>query len=381
MTGTLPSGSFVAYDKMEQASGKVGAVAGLRPRSTESDSYVVTEKVHGANFCAIAAFPGDVGPTAPVEVRFAKRNAIIGTAEDAQDLFGCRSSGLLAALVPRVEAVLRRMTQEVEEGQAAIVGVHIYGELFGGAYPHPDVEAVEGLRPVQAGVWYAPDLHFRGFDVAVEELSTEGLSRRYLDFNVAREVCLSAGLEFVEPLFQGTLAECLEIPYEFETTVPARLGLPPLPPGSDVNLAEGVVIRPAKEPRQPQTTTVNFKDSLRGLFKRKPAAFSERQYQNDDGKAGGSQEDLAWIEISALITEQRLANVLSKTGRVDPTDDRAFRQLLKDFKEDVVDELGDGTEAQLLRESPALQVELYKACRRVIARVLLTDLGSPGKQG
>merc|ERR1712060_1002264 len=87
------------------------------------------------------------------------------------------------------------------------------------------------------------------------------------------------------------------------------------------------------------------KESTRGLFKRKIAQFSEKRYQNDEwkkGKAGGggrapqlAAEELTRVEMMALVTEQRLANVLSKTGRVDPGDRAACRQLLEDLKEDV----------------------------------------------
>ena len=32
----------------------------------------------------------------------------------------------------------------------------IYGELFGGAYPHSEVAAVPGMAPVQTGIWRWP---------------------------------------------------------------------------------------------------------------------------------------------------------------------------------------------------------------------------------
>jgi hypothetical protein len=45
-------GSFVKYDKMGEDSGVVGASVG----TGASNAYVITEKVHGANFCIIASF-------------------------------------------------------------------------------------------------------------------------------------------------------------------------------------------------------------------------------------------------------------------------------------------------------------------------------------
>mmetsp|Transcript_61498 Transcript_61498/g.170520 ORF Transcript_61498/g.170520 Transcript_61498/m.170520 type:complete len:418 (-) Transcript_61498:52-1305(-) len=379
MASQVEVGAFVKYDKMGEDSGSVGASAS----SASSNQYLVTEKVHGANFCLIARL-GQAGLAGPAEVRFAKRTAILGSAEDAEDFYSCRSAGLLRRLGTCAEAVLRRVAQDgAPSGGAgeASLAVHIYGELFGGDYPHPDVKAVEGLQPVQVGVWYSPALQFMGFDVAVET----GLGRCFLDFDAARAHCEGCGLLFAEPLFRGSLSECLDFPIEFETTVPARLGLPALPSSAATgrNVAEGVVVRPCREPRgagggagAPAVPAARAgKESARGLFKRKIEAFSEKRYQNDDwrrGKAGGagaapalSEEDLALIEIQAAVTEQRLANVLSKVGRVDPLDQRACRRLLDDFKADVAESLEDADE-RLLSQSTALQEQLDQLCRDMI---------------
>jgi Rnl2 family RNA ligase len=173
--------------------------------------------------------------------------------------------------------------------ESKVAAVHIYGELFGGSYPHPQVEQ-EMSQPVQCGVWYAPGLHFQAFDVAVD---IEGV-RSFLSFEIAREACETCGLPFAVPLCTGTLSECLEYPVEFETTIPVRLGLPGIPVASDgtQNLAEGVVIRPLLEPpKDVIAQSGKISGAGRGLFKRKIAAFCEKKYQNNgwrEGKAGGT---------------------------------------------------------------------------------------------
>lgn len=393
-------GAFLKYEKMGEDSGSVGAVAGVAPGC--ADAYVVTEKVHGANFCIIASFVDEEEVERPglrrIDVRFAKRTAVLGRAEDAEDFFSCRSSGLLRALQPRAQAALRLLAERSTRSEGAttaqrrpgsLVAVHIYGELFGGAYPHPEVAPVPGMEPVQVGVWYAPDLRFMAFDLAVEEEEPGGsgvVQRYYLNFDTAREACESVGLLFAQPLAEGSLAECLDYPVEFVTTLPARLGLPPLPAGAEPNLAEGVVVRPRREPLQSRSggSGGRGKESLRGLFKRKIPTFSESRYQHDDwkrGKAGGggfglpvSEEELARMEITALVTEQRLANVLSKTGRVDPSDKVAMRQLLQDLKEDVREALGESDEAAVLQGSPALQAELDQLCRELITQAMKAEI-------
>merc|ERR1719401_2699278 len=131
------------------------------------------------------------------------------------------------------------------------------------------------------------------FDVAIETAS----GRQFMDFHAAQNLCENSGLMFAQPLCEGSLSECLDFPVEFETTLPARLGLPPPAPRAGAAQAGKV--------------------SLRGLFKRKIAAFSEKRYQNGDwkrGRSGGAGcaggggaltlEELARLEIGALVTEQ-----------------------------------------------------------------------------
>jgi Rnl2 family RNA ligase len=259
------------------------------------------------------------------------------------------------------------------------MAVHIYGELFGGCYPHPDVPKCPGIEPVQMGIWYAPDLHFMGFDVASEI----GGTRKFLQYDSAREVCEACSLLFAAPLFRGTLAECLDFPIEFETTIPTRFGLPPLSASvasEERNLAEGVVVRPHMEPTVNCTAGVRAgKESIRGIFKRKIPQFSEKRYQNDDwkqSKGGGggnvtvTDEEITSMEIAACVTAQRLANVLSKIGRVDPKNKEACRALLQDFREDVKEALED-KDRQALGVSTKLQAELDDFCKGVITQELL----------
>jgi Rnl2 family RNA ligase len=370
LLGADVSGNFVKYEKMAEDSGTVGASAvGC------SNAYIVTEKVHGANFCIIASF-APAGSDSVV-IRFAKRTAVLGGVEDAEDFYSCRSAGLLRDSAPCGEAVLRRLAAGATS--ETVQAVHIYGELFGGSYPHPDVAASPGMEPVQCGIWYAPDLHFMAFDVAVETSQR----RAYLSFDVARNACMQSGLRFAAPLLRGTLADCLGFEIEFASTVPGQLGLPLLSSvdGSARNLAEGVVVRPEIEPLGSHTEVRGRKESMRGMFKRKIAEFNEKRYQNNDwkkGKAGRGgranstvdDEKLAAIEIAALVTQQRLANVLSKIGRVNPKDREACRALLQDLKEDVAEAL-DSHDLEILQRSTRLKANLDEWCRALITQELL----------
>ena len=50
---------------------------------------------------------------------------------------------------------------------AGVEHVFLYGELYGGQYPHPDVDPVPGLQAVQTGVYYSPHIEFCAFDLRV----------------------------------------------------------------------------------------------------------------------------------------------------------------------------------------------------------------------
>merc|ERR1712217_1022580 len=98
-------------------------------------------------------------------------------------------------------------------------------------------------------------------------------------------------------------------------------GYPPLPLGAGGNLAEGVVIRPQSEPLKRPGAGAGRKESARGLFKQKIAAFSEKRYQNNEwqkGKAGHAgvasgvtDVERSRYEVIANVTDVRLAAVLS----------------------------------------------------------------------
>merc|ERR1719265_736194 len=119
-----------------------------------------------------------------------------------------------------------------------------------------------------------------------------------------------------------------------------------------------------------------MKVSGRGLFKRKIEAFSEKKYQNNEfkkGRSGGAgrsngaanSQEVVSYEVAACVTEQRLAKALSKTGRVDPRNKSACRQLLADLKVDVHEALDDG-DRQVLLNSPELQDALDQQCKELI---------------
>jgi Rnl2 family RNA ligase len=188
--------------------------------------------------------------------------------------------------------------------------VRVYGEIFGGLYEHPDVEKVSGATRVQKGVEYCPDNRFIAFDIMVND--------RYVK---------DAELLHCEPLHVGTLQECLSMNQEFETTIPATLGLPL----KENNKAEGLVIKPENG-----TYLGNGK---RAIIKKKSSAFSEVSKSKAKKNPILALSDPALKEVAdrlgEYITENRLRNVLSHLGELEPSD---FGKVLKTFNADVLEE-------------------------------------------
>ena len=279
-------------------------------RQLSAKNWAVTEKIHGANFCFVATSE---------DVFCAKRKSILAPDDE---FFGYKR--VRAKLIGQVQ----QLFSELKEVYENINSLFIYGELFGGSYPHEDVPPVAGLEAVQTGIHYCPDLEFCVFDIAWDVEGTFS----FLDFEMTIDLSQKHEFFHAMPLYTGTFQECLDYEIGFDSTVPQALGLPPLP---IANTAEGVVIRPL--------TNVLVKTSKglrRPLLKRKIPKFSE------DARYKGSQKkerknfvpsmDLLEWRMLELLTEQRLDNVLSKTGRLTEENlAEVTRELVGDIWEEL----------------------------------------------
>lgn len=242
--------------------------------------WVALEKVHGAQM---------VVAVAEREVRFGKRKAWL--AHD-DPFFGWQL--LRAPLTLAVQAAQARLAAHT---------VVLYGELYGGSYPHPDVAPVPGLSPVQTGIWYAPDLRYAVFDVLVaagEDDEGEFLAHREVTA-LARDI----GLDSPPVLLTGPRPAALMVPVRQPTRVPAALGLPELAG----NLAEGVVLKPDARARP----------SSRVVYKQKIAEFDEQRFGESEAFDDNQRLDLADLIAHArrLVNPPRIASAVSKWGHAD----------------------------------------------------------------
>ncbi len=157
--------SYVSYEKIRESLNQLN-LSESDYRLLKKSNWVVTEKVHGANFGIT---------TNGVEVQFAKRKELL---QPGEDFFGYLSQ----------KSVLEEKAKDIfTKLKKSLLNLHritIYGELFGGEYPHPDVRAVSDVQAVQTGVYYSPKVEYYAFDIAIQD--SDSAKQIYLDYDVAR---------------------------------------------------------------------------------------------------------------------------------------------------------------------------------------------------
>jgi Rnl2 family RNA ligase len=284
-------------------------------RVLDKHVWVASEKIHGANLCIC---------TDGIEMSVAKRRAVL----DAGDpFFGYKRA--IAPLVPAVRALVRQL-----DGAAWVL---VYGELFGGHYPHPRVAAVDGLEPVQTAIHYCPDVRFCAFDLAIVDAAGEG---RFLSYRRAADLFMSCGIPVAPTLRTGRFDELLELPVTFATRVPEQLGLPAL---AD-NWAEGMVIKP-------WDLEAPLGDA-RYVLKRKRPAFAETREELPAASFAvasvGDALEVAEAALTAMLTEQRVQSAISKVGLPHPGDpaagvDAIAAEVLADLRAEL-----DGKHGELV---------------------------------
>jgi hypothetical protein len=235
------------------------------------------------------------------------------------------------------------LTAAIQAAKARL-GAHtvvLYGELYGGAYPHPDVPAVPGLAPVQTGIWYAPDLRYAMFDALVaagEDDEGEFLAHREV-VALAREI----GLDSPPVLLSGPRSAALMVPVRQPTRVPIGLGLPEIAG----NFAEGVVLKPDARARP----------SARVVYKQKIAEFDEQRFGEAEAWDADQRLDLAGLLAHArrLVNPPRIASAASKWGLADRG------ALLDEISLDVMVDLDAAFPAAVAALSPAAEEQLRAA--------------------
>lgn len=313
----------------------------LAEHNANSQEFVVQEKVHGSNSSFMVA-----GPDVPVE--FGKRSAKL---RDGEQFFNWEElMGRYRERILKLYDILKTNRPNVKQAQ-------IYGEFFGGTYPHPDVPVVKGVSHIQKGVYYSPIHEFYGFDIRIwEEGCTEDDPGKYLPVDEVNDLFEKANIFYAKTLFKGLLNDCLKYPNEFQSEIPKWLGLPEI----EGNTCEGVVIRP--------TIPLYLGNGSRLIIKNKNAKFSEKKSVKKGDKAPGkpapqmSEAYQALLpEALAYVVEARLDNVTSKMGQIDSWT-KSFGEIMGNLTKDAL--------ADFLKEHQAEYDALDKNEQKAINRAI-----------
>jgi Rnl2 family RNA ligase len=235
----------------------------------------------------------------------------------------------------------------------------LYGELFGGKYPHPDVPVHPGVEAIQTGVYYAPAVHFCAFDLAFEADE----KKQYLDYDAAIRYFENFGILYARVLFSGRFNEALAFDTRIPSRVPAQLGLPPI----GDNLIEGIVIKPLRHSDAKEVAG-------RPVIKLKNAEFEEEKKFHEAQKwsfipnVSAKSEDLSFIvdEIAGYINANRVDSAVSKTGRLDVGNPARLQAVREEMLADVWADF-NGTHHGLLDELSAAQRDWIR--QRTIALI------------
>lgn len=309
--------------------------------------YVVQEKVHGAN----TSFLCDGN-----EVKFAKRTSVLADNEKFYDY-----PELLEAYKDKVISLFSRVKVQHPE----VVTISVFGEMFGGLYPHNDVKINRQLSLIQKGVCYTPEHEFYGFDIYL----SDGENGWYLPVDEVNEIFEAEGFFYAKTLKRGTLAECLKYPNAFPSKISEWLGLPAI----EDNICEGIVIRPV--------TPMYLRNGSRVLIKSKNERFAEKKSIKKRNKLFAepvpySDELKALVgEVDAYVTENRLINVVSHIGEVYVPKDfgKIMGLFSKDILEDCLKEYGGDYSALDKSEQKLLNKELNKLATELVKKVYMSQ--------
>lgn len=339
---------FSGYEKMPNNLKKLG-LSENDFSQMEKLKWVVTEKVHGANF----SFIYENGT-----LKFAKRKEYLSWTDD---FFGFQ---LVAnKMEDKILRLFEQLSNEIK-GEKYI----LYGELFGGKYPHPKVNPVNDLYAIQTGVYYTPTIEFCAFDIAIETNDLD--SKYYLDYESSVNYFNQFGIFHAKPLLIGKFNEAMNFDIRINSTIPKEFALPEL----NDNLIEGVVIKPFN-----QTDNTLFS---RPIVKLKNPEFDEEDKFHEAEKwsfipnVSSKTEDLSFIveELRNYVTQNRLQSAISKIGTLNANNQLRISEIKTEFSEDVLTDFNENNNNLLNDLSPAEKEWVLTRIHAEINRIITANL-------
>ncbi len=303
---------FQGYEKMPDSIRKLGLDL-ADTKLLDTVDWVVTEKIHGANFSFV--FSGD-------ELKYAKRKELLRWTDD---FFGFQ------IVAERLDQAIMQLFERIRRDHD-FHSATVYGELFGGHYPHSAVAPDVRVQAIQTGIYYSPTVEFAAFDIAISPANGEQ-DRYYLDYNEAVSFFEACGIPYARPLMVGKLNQALFFDTRFNSKVPALLGLPEFGP----NLVEGIVVKPNRN-----IVVQSSKGTMRPIFKIKNKEFAEEQFHESQAwsyrhEGASASERLLFLvpELRRYLTANRLQSTISKIGGLKNADSPRVKEVKEAFIADA----------------------------------------------
>lgn len=339
---------FSGYEKMPNNLKKLGLNENDFSQM-EKFKWVVTEKVHGANF----SFVYENG-----HLKFAKRKEYLNWTDD---FFGFQL--VVNKLEDKILRLFEKLSNEIT-GEKYMV----YGELFGGKYPHTEVNSIKDLHAIQTGVYYTPTIEFCAFDIAIETNGSD--SKYYLDYESSVAYFKQFEIFHAQPLLIGKFNEAMNFNIRINSTIPKEFNLPEL----QENLIEGVVIKPFN-----QIDNTLFS---RPIIKLKNPEFDEEEKFHEAEKwsfiptISSKTEDLSFIidELRNYVTQNRLKSAISKIGELDMNNQLRISDIKKEFLEDVITDFNENNNNLLNDLSPDEKEWIIERINSEINRIITPNL-------
>lgn len=344
--------NFSSYEKMPTSLKKLALNQNQYAQLDKID-WVVTEKIHGANFCFIY----ENG-----KLSYGKRKEYLAWNDD---FFGFQ------IVVNKLENQIIQLCEELSQNlqHLKVQKYMIYGELFGGHYPHAEVEKKENIQAIQTGIYYSNAIEFCAFDIAFESNLNEknAISKTYLDYKKAIVLFEKHKILYVKPLFIGKLNQALEFDIRINSTIPKLVNLLEL----EINLIEGIVIKP-------------FEELNPNLFLERPIlkvknpefeeneAFHQAQKWSFVPQLSSNTEELQFLveEIRNYVTQNRLQSAISKIGKLDFDNPKRIKEIETEFLRDIFTDFNENNNAILKELSNEqmnwIEERIQVDCRKMI---------------
>jgi len=290
------------------------------PRILEKINYIehdqlfcLSEKVHGANFTFMTQEQNN-----ELKFEMAKRTTKLQKDDDffkeavnqIKNKYKNHSLELFNYLKENLNQELKFYKNVKLKENQFLKSIYIYGELFGGYYPHPNVSNYKNKqRKIQDGVYYSNENDFYAFDLVLILSDENGKQDElWLCPQHMEKLFLKFGFEvYAKALHVGSVMELMEVDYHVNTIIPQTFfkHLPLI----ENNTCEGMVLRPYN------VSKLNHKPMV---FKLKNHEFLEKTTKQKK-KLPKKYEILFDKEIAEkldlYLNDNRVDSAISKIGK------------------------------------------------------------------